>query len=165
MQRQARQRLQALLFRNDIRYASKTSWTPAHRRWIARVKLPLPEQQIAFEEYVQAVEEASARLERLTRAIEAAVAIWRWQPVVQALQALRGVQLIHASRLIADLCDLARFANARHLMGFLVKLIDRQPLTVAYLRHLGPYGEPISLFWQNTYYPWAVTNNLLERPR
>ena len=46
-----------------------------------------------------------------------------------------------------------------------VKLVDRQPVTVAYLRHLGPYGEPISLFWQNTYYPWAVTNNLLERPR
>jgi len=46
-----------------------------------------------------------------------------------------------------------------------VKLIDRQPVTVAYLRHLGPYGEPISLFWQNTYYPWAATNNLLEQPR
>lgn len=46
-----------------------------------------------------------------------------------------------------------------------VKLIDRQPATVAYLRHLGPYGEPISQFWQNAYYPWAVTNNLLDRPR
>jgi len=46
-----------------------------------------------------------------------------------------------------------------------VKLIDRQPVTVACLRHLGPYGEPISLFWQNTYYPWAVTNNLLEQAR
>ena len=46
-----------------------------------------------------------------------------------------------------------------------VKLVDRQPVTVAYLRHLGPYGEPISRFWQDTYYPWAVTNNLLEQPR
>ena len=46
-----------------------------------------------------------------------------------------------------------------------VKLIDRQPVTVACLRHLGPYGEPISRFWQNTYYPWAVTNNLLEQAR
>lgn len=27
-----------------------------------------------------------------------------------------------------------------------VKLIDRKPVTVAYLRHLGPYGEEISLF-------------------
>jgi AraC family transcriptional regulator len=46
-----------------------------------------------------------------------------------------------------------------------VKLVDRQPVTVAYLRHLGPYGEPLSRFWQDTYYPWAVTNNLLEQPR
>jgi transposase len=119
MQRQARQRLQALLLRNDIRYAAKTAWTPAHRRWIARVKLPLPEQQIAFEEYVQAVEEASARLERLTRAIEAAVAEWRWRPVVEALQALRGVQLIHGARIVAELGDLARFEYPRQLMGFL----------------------------------------------
>lgn len=46
-----------------------------------------------------------------------------------------------------------------------VKLVDRQPVTLAYLRHLGPYGEPISRFWQDTYYPWALTNNLLEQPR
>jgi len=46
-----------------------------------------------------------------------------------------------------------------------VKLIDRKPVTVAYLRHLGPYGEPIALFWQHTYYPWAATNNLLECAR
>ncbi|MHB8472595.1 MAG: AraC family transcriptional regulator [Gammaproteobacteria bacterium] len=41
-----------------------------------------------------------------------------------------------------------------------VKLIDRQPVTVAYLRHIGPYGEPLSKFWQNTYKPWAVMNKL-----
>jgi AraC family transcriptional regulator len=41
-----------------------------------------------------------------------------------------------------------------------VTLIDRQPATVAYLRHLGPYGEPIARFWQETYVPWAVMNKL-----
>jgi len=55
MQHQARQRLQALLLRNDVRYAGKTAWTAAHRRWIASLKLPDPAQQIAFEEYVQSV--------------------------------------------------------------------------------------------------------------
>ena len=39
MQRQARQRL-AVLLRNDLRYAGKTAWSAAHRRWIADVKLP-----------------------------------------------------------------------------------------------------------------------------
>jgi len=32
MQRQARQRLMALLLRNDVRYAGKTAWTAGHRR-------------------------------------------------------------------------------------------------------------------------------------
>ena len=41
-----------------------------------------------------------------------------------------------------------------------VKLIDRRPATIAYLRHLGPYGEPIAAFWQNSYVPWAVMNKL-----
>jgi AraC family transcriptional regulator len=46
-----------------------------------------------------------------------------------------------------------------------VRLVDRQPVTVAYLRHVGPYGNAISEFWQKTVYPWMVTNNLLGRPR
>ena len=46
-----------------------------------------------------------------------------------------------------------------------VRLIDRQPTNVAYLRRIGPYGEPLSEFWEKTYYPWAVTNNLVGRPR
>ena len=40
----------ALLLRNDIRYAGKTPWTEAHRRWIARLVLPNAAQRIAFEE-------------------------------------------------------------------------------------------------------------------
>ncbi len=46
-----------------------------------------------------------------------------------------------------------------------MKLIERQPTIVAYLRHTGPYGEPISRFWQETVYPWMVTNGLLGAPR
>jgi AraC family transcriptional regulator len=46
-----------------------------------------------------------------------------------------------------------------------VKLIDRQPATIAYLRHVGPYGAPLSQFWQKTVYPWLVANDLLAQPR
>ncbi len=46
-----------------------------------------------------------------------------------------------------------------------VTLIERQPTTVAYLRYVGPPGEPISQFWQTVYYPWAATHGLLEQPR
>jgi transposase len=119
MQRQARQRLQALLLRNEIRYVGRSSWSAAHRRWIAQLKLPDPAQQIAFEEYVQAVEEAGARLERLGKAIEAQLRHWRWRPVVEALQALRGLSVIHAVRIVAELGDFNRFEAPRKLMGYL----------------------------------------------
>ena len=114
-----RQRLQALLLRNEIRYVGRSAWTQAHRRWIAHLKLPEPAQQIAFEEYVQAVEEAGRRLERLEASIQAQLEHWRWRPVIQALQALRGVSSIHAVRIVAELGDLTRFESPRRLMGYL----------------------------------------------
>jgi transposase len=119
MQRQSRQRLQALLLRNEIRYVGKTAWSAAHRRWIAHLKLPDAAQQIAFEEYVTAVEEAGARLERLAQAIGAQLEHWRWRPRVCALQALRGISVIHAVRIVAELGDFTRFVSPRKLMGYL----------------------------------------------
>ncbi len=119
MQRQARQRLGALLLRNDVRYNGKTLWSPAHRRFIAELRLPHAAQHIAFEEYAQAVDEAGKRIERLEEAIADELTRWRWRPVVEAFQAFRGIRAIHAVRLVAELGDLTRFANPRHLMGYL----------------------------------------------
>jgi len=119
MQRQARQRLAALLLRNDVRYAGKTAWTAAHRRWIADLRLPQSAQRLAFEEYVQAVEEASARVQRLTQCIEQELVTWRWHSVAAALQACRGIQLIHGVRIVAELGDLSRFSHPRRLMAYL----------------------------------------------
>ena len=119
MQRQSRQRLQALLLRNEIRYVGRSSWTRAHRRWISKIKLPNAAQQIAFEEYVQACEECERRVERFEQAILAQLEHWRWRPVVEELQALRGISALHAVRLVAELGDFQRFATARKLMGYL----------------------------------------------
>jgi AraC family transcriptional regulator len=41
-----------------------------------------------------------------------------------------------------------------------VTIIDRPPATIAYFRHLGPYGETIARFWQEAYVPWAIMNKL-----
>src|ERR1700680_2642422 len=119
MQRQARQRLAALLLRNDVRYAGKTAWTAAHRRWIADLKLPQSAQRLAFEEHVQAGGEGTARAQRLSQCIEQELVTWRWRSVVSALQACRGIQLIHAVRIVAELGDLSRFSHPRRLMGYL----------------------------------------------
>lgn len=46
-----------------------------------------------------------------------------------------------------------------------VKLQDRKAVTVAYLRHTGPYGRGITEFWMKCVAPWMEANNLMDRPR
>ena len=46
-----------------------------------------------------------------------------------------------------------------------VEVIERKPTPIAYLRYVGPYGEPVSTFWQTQVYPWMVTNGLLGQAR
>ncbi len=46
-----------------------------------------------------------------------------------------------------------------------VKIIDRPPVHVAYLRHVGIFGPAIGMFWMNIVAPWMATNNLYGRDR
>lgn len=117
-QRNGRHRLKALLLRNGIPYAGKTSWTAAHLRWLATVKLEYSAQQIAFQEYLHSITESGARIERLEQALRDALPDWGLMPVVQALQAMRGVQLIAAITLVAELQDFLRFESARQMMAY-----------------------------------------------
>jgi AraC family transcriptional regulator len=54
--------------------------------------------------------------------------------------------------------EISRKKDMENLMK--VTLVDRNPVTIAYLRHLGAYGEPIARFWQEVYVPWAIMNKL-----
>ena len=116
--RNARHRLKALLLRNGIAYAGKTSWTAAHLRWLATLKMAHAAQQIGFQEYLHSITEATARIARLEQAMRDTLAQWSLKPLVQALQAMRGVQLIAAMTLVAELQDFLRFENPRQLMAY-----------------------------------------------
>lgn len=115
----AKLRLKAFLLRHDIRYTGQATWNPAHLRWLSAVVCPTPAQQIVFQEYVRAVNEQTERLQRLEQELHEQVKSWRLNPVVEALQALRGVQFTVAVTTVAELGDLTRFENPRQLMGYL----------------------------------------------
>ena len=115
----AKFRLKAFLLRHDIRYTGRATWGPAHLRWLSEVVCPTPAQQIVFQAYVRAVTEHTDRLQRLDQALQERVTAWRLCPVVDALQALRGVQLTVAVTTVAELGDLTRFDNPRQLMNYL----------------------------------------------
>jgi transposase len=116
---QARHQLKGFLLRHDIRYTGKTSWCGAYYRWLATLNFGAGPAQTAFTEYWQAVKSADDRVERLSKALVASITGWRFEPVVCALQALRGVAAITAIGLVAEIGDLGRFAHPRKLMGYL----------------------------------------------
>ena len=115
----AKFRLKAFLLRHDIRYTGRATWVPAHLRWLSEVVCPTPAQPIVFQAYVRAVTEHTERLQRLEQERHEQVTAWRLCPVVDALQALRGVQLTVAVTTVAELGDLTRFENPRQLMSSL----------------------------------------------
>jgi transposase len=71
---------------------------------------------MVFQEYVHTVTAQTERLGRLARALHEQVKAWRLAPVVEALQALRGVQCTVAVTTVAELGDLTRVDHPRQLM-------------------------------------------------
>ena len=116
---QVRQQLKGFLLRHDVRYAGKTSWSKTFYRWLATLNFGLAGAQTAFTEYWQAVTAADERVARLTAALANSIAGWRFESVVMALQALRGIDQISAIGLVAEIGDIGRFAHPRQLMAYL----------------------------------------------
>jgi transposase len=69
--------------------------------------------------YGRAVHEQTARLQRLEQERQEHVNAWRVHPVVETLQALRGVPCTVAVTMVAEVGDLSRFDTPRALMKFL----------------------------------------------
>ena len=117
-QRRARNRLKGFLLRLGFRYTGKTSWNDAHKRYLSGLLMPRPAQQIVFQEFIHAVDDAAERVARLNNAVMDALPGWKWEPVVHALMTLRGMQELSAMTVIAEVGDLSRFENPRSLMHF-----------------------------------------------
>src|ERR1700741_2938368 len=114
-----RQQISSLMLRLGRIYPGKTTWGPAHMRWLMEQKLEHREQRIAFEELLEGIRQESERMERLEGAIREAVPEWSLAEVVAALQAMRGIDRIAAGGVLAEIGDLSRFQNPRELMGYL----------------------------------------------
>ena len=117
-ERTARHHLSKFLLRHERRYTGK-SWTQAHLKWVRSQQFEHEASQRVIVDHLHTVEQATARVERLTQDIAELVESWSRKPLVKALQALRGVQLISAVTLAAELGDFSRFSSARQLMAYL----------------------------------------------
>lgn len=118
-ERVARHQLSKFLLRHGRVYPGKKSWSAAHLRWIREQQFEQEAHHRVLVESLRAVEEASARVERLTKDIGELVEGWHLKPLVQALQGLRGVKQLTAVILAAEIGGFARFATAPQLMAYL----------------------------------------------
>jgi transposase len=104
--------------RHGRRYIG-AAWKKQHRVWLGNQTFEHFAQQIAFQTYLNAMDQANERKETIEREIVALLPEWSLGPVVEALQALRGVALVIAAGVVAEVGHMQRFENPRQLMAYL----------------------------------------------
>jgi transposase len=118
-QRSGRNQLKAFLLRNGYRYGEKTSWSAAHMRYLRELILPHPAMKIVLEEYLQCIDAAAERIERLEEHMKALLDEWHLKPVVLALMGFKGYQTVAAMITVSEIGDIHRFPHPRQLMAYL----------------------------------------------
>jgi transposase len=115
----ARQQLDKFLLRHGRRWSAGGKWTVKHWKWIKVQEFPEEASRRVFNDYIYAAEQARERVQRLTADISELVERWSLGPLVRALQALRGVDLVTAVVLAAEIGDFKRFRTPKQLMAYL----------------------------------------------
>jgi hypothetical protein len=132
-------RRNAFWLQHARRSTGRATWGPAPRRWLSEVVCPTPAQQIVFQDYARAVNEHPARGARLAQERKDQVQTWRLAPVVEVLQALRGVQCTVAVTMVAARGDRTRFVGFSQSLYCLV-FLERTPTAEDAVDH--PYSQP-----------------------
>lgn len=117
--RRARQQLQGFLLRQNLIFTGGRSWTKKHRRWLVTLTFDQPAHRIVLQESIDLVDDAGLRLARLEQQIADMLPRWSLRPVVNAIQAMRGISFISAVTVAAETGDLRRFDKPRQFMSYL----------------------------------------------
>jgi transposase len=117
--RRKRQAISSMMLRQGRIYPGKKTWGATHRHWLQKQTFEHPAHGLVLLEMLLAVRHAEERLERIEAAIVEFLPTWSLAPVAEALQALRGIGLINAVTVMAEIGDLRRFDSPRQLMGYL----------------------------------------------
>ena len=119
LQRVGKQRLLAFLLRHGRTYSGKKNWTQAHFRWLETLKFDQPVQQIVFQEYIDTVQALTRRVAALDGQIEKAGPESAFSKQIEGYMALRGIDRLTATTIVAEIGDLRRFPDAPALMKYL----------------------------------------------
>ena len=117
--RRAKTRLLALLRRLGYHYNGTTHWTEAHKRYLRGLKLPDAAHNIVLEDHLKLVDDHHERIARLETAMLALLEDWQRKPLVQAMMAFKGFQLVAAMVTVSEIGTFSRFEHPKKLMAYL----------------------------------------------
>jgi transposase len=111
--RRKRQSISSMMLRQGRTYPGKKTWGARHLRWLQEQNFAHPSQQLVLQELLLAARHAEERLQRMEAAVIEFLPKWSLAPTVEALQALRGINLVTAATIAAEIGDLRRFNSPR----------------------------------------------------
>lgn len=117
----ARQRILKFLLRHQIEPPAtiKRRWTKKYRTWLGQLTFPYEPMQVAFDEMLHALNEIEQRMGRLEKALVEQATVGSKASLIQVLQSLRGIGLLTAITLAAEIGSFARFRSPAQLMAYL----------------------------------------------
>jgi transposase len=117
--RRKRQVISSMMLRHGRCYPGKTSWTKQHKNWLQAQRFDHAAQHLVLQDMLLAAQHAKERLERVEDVIAEFLPNWSLAATVEALQALRGIRLVTAATIMAEIGDLSRFETAGQFMSYL----------------------------------------------
>lgn len=136
-----RQRILKFLLRHQIEQPAtiKVRWTKKHIEWLKKLTFPYGAMQLAFDEMLHTLFEINQRMARLEKELVAQAESHPKAPLIQALQTLRGIGLLTAITLVAEIGTFSRFRSPAQLMAYL-GLVPREYSTGQSTRRGGITG-------------------------
>jgi transposase len=121
----ARQRLGKFLMRHGRVFHAGRNWTDRFWVWLRAQVFEREGERLTLEHYVLEVEHLVERRIDLDRQLEAVARSEPFATAVAKLSCLRGISILSALALVAEIGDFHRFKSARQLMAF-VGLVPRE---------------------------------------
>lgn len=115
----AKQRLTKFLLRHELHPPKGVNrWTFNYYQWLDSLSFAYCTSRMVFEEYRHYLLEIQQRVARLEKEIQAQAEEGYHAPMIQALQTLRGVAVITATALVAEIGSFRRFNTAKQFMSY-----------------------------------------------
>jgi transposase len=115
----AKHRLTKFLLRHSIHPPKGVrKWIKKYYDWLNTLKFEYSTSRVVYEEYMHQLTEIQQRLLRLEEEIQLQATVGVHAPMIQALQTLRGVAVITATSLVAEIGSFKRFATPQQLMAY-----------------------------------------------